>query len=97
MIDASTIINIPDVEYSYTVNNGQTIHETSSNNGTFCLPPQLKESLISVVANKQGYNSGSVSGKFVGAPFHRVIPNFMIQGGDFTRRDGNIQNFFILI
>ena len=54
---------------------GKVVPRTTQNFYKLCLGPV------------QDVNGKTLQG-YPGSPFHRVIPNFMIQGGDFTRGDG---------
>lgn len=59
------------------------VPKTTENFYQLCLPEkQVSSGLLSQT------NSNAQVKKYAGSPFHRVIKDFMIQGGDFTRGDG---------
>jgi len=82
---AKPLPETPSIDWNYLRELGPHPHLVlTTNRGTVTIELDTEQAPQTVQAITQFAREG----RYDGVPFHRVVPNFVVQGGDFARRDG---------
>lgn len=82
---AKPLPETPSIEWDYLRKLGPHPHLVlETNQGTVTIELDTEQAPQTV----QAITRFAQEGRYDGVPFHRVVPNFVVQGGDFARQDG---------